>query len=221
MASQPLRARVEKAFPAGEVDDFALFYLGTILDARSTFESSVRRTGLLIVAVLVAIELLLSENIEEVSLLGTKITEASATRALAPAVLAYLSYEIVQLMTVAVAWGKLRDELVRRVRPAVQETELHLALRQGVVGLWGGPTWHLEGEPGVVGRIREGIDVGLGGVLSLGIWVYAGTVYARLFDAEGGAAVVWLSTGFAALMLLRTLLLLLDEARPKASAAPA
>jgi hypothetical protein len=211
MARESLAQRVDRAFPERRPDEFTLFYLGAILDARTDIFATARRSGLLMIGVIVASELLLSDKVDELSLLGTKITDVAATRALGPAVLAYLAYEQILLILRSNALTKLRDHVVRRMYPELAATKLHQALGPGVLSLWGGPDWHLEGRPGRAARARHRLDYVLGVTLVLGIWVYIYTVYHRLLDREGGEAVVVLSTCFALLMLIRAMLVMVDE----------
>lgn len=203
MASNLLSDRVEAAFPDEQSDEFALFYLGAVLQASRDIGTSLRRTGLLTVALILVTELLLSDKVEEISLLGTKINDVAFARSVIPGVLAYLSYEFMALYLASIDYDDLREHLIRRIRAPVAENRLHPAMSPGVLSFWEVEPWSSSDKTGRAGRARRLLDIATALTLLFGTFLYVLAAYVRVWRLEGAELAVILSSAFAAIIIAR------------------
>lgn len=145
------------------------------------------------------------------SLLGVSVSDPLVPRALAPALLAYLIYDLCAAITASIAYFSLRDALIRRLWRPVYSAGLHSALKPGTLTFWMGEKWTRPVNRGPVATWRERMDIAVGVALIAGPCAYVFSAYARLISREGGAAVVLVSGAFAGLMVIRAFLAVMDD----------
>lgn len=210
---KPLSQRVADGFAAPETRAFGEKYLELVLAGWTEIETALRRTIILIVVLVVAFLLLADAKTTEFDLGPLTLSDVTGVLTLVPAIVSFLYFEFVVLLTAGVRYRRVRDALVENLHPDLYENDLEKMLFPPVTSVLGFNRWRLPTTPGgAIAKTVEILAVGTGLLLffgALGFLVYA--YQDLLANEEADTAAVTVSAVFASFNVVRAFLMLSDD----------
>jgi hypothetical protein len=129
---------VDRAFASGAASGYHEFYLAKLLESWRETTAQLRRTTVLMIALMIVVVLLTSGDVKEVSVGPIKMADLGVASKLLPVVVAFLYLDLVLQFFSAMAYTELYADVARKLVPSVFEEELDVPLAPTLGAMWGG-----------------------------------------------------------------------------------
>jgi hypothetical protein len=211
----PLRERVQRGFDEEMIGAFGQRYLEALLTTWRELMQSLRRSTLLLAALITGFVLLKGAKTGEVALGPLRLTNISEVLTIVPALVSLLAYESVSLICAQALYRNMVGEMVRLMYRRLYDCDLEYLLAPTTVMLFGGGArnWEQlratkEGFAQGILKVTSGLIIGAITGGALGFLYYA---YKYLYaDSHTAGLTVSISLAVAALFALRTVALMVD-----------
>lgn len=183
----PLRERFDNAFAQGD-DEYARQYLSLLIENWREVARALRRTTMLIAALMVGFVLLEGSKNAQVTLGPLKQANIWAVLTLVPALIAILNYECVSLFAAFAMYRETTSELVRVIRPSVRDNDLEMMLAPPTLSLFGALRGNWEdvhqSAPSLARAVLTTTSLAILTVLILGSIGFLGYAYLQLYTSQ-------------------------------------
>ncbi len=169
MPVKELHDRVADGFARDETREFADKYLELVLTSWRDVQAAMRRTGVLLVLLMVVFLVLVKAERIDLSVVGIKVTNLSAALSVLPAVVSFLLAEFLLLGT---TWAVYRDTFTAVVNKSYEDlshNDLEVLMAPATTLIWGwSPSMVLRSEePGAPDAILQKMSIFTGLVILL------------------------------------------------------
>ena len=205
--------RAKEAFDENGAPAFAPAYLDGLWAGWTDAARAARRTGTLLVSLVVGFILLTHAKNTAFTLGPLKLTDITSVLILVPAAASILLYELYVLEFAQVRYREVSLAVVDQIYPAVRKSELDVMLRPPTASLWGNDGWRRVRlkDSGIASVLLDWLQdivllALLGGVI--GFLAYA---YWTLYKGHHANTIALSSSvAFSAFNVLRVVLLAID-----------
>jgi hypothetical protein len=214
LPTRTLEERIQAAFDPTTGDiAFGEKYLELVYANWCAIASSLRRTSVLIVTLMVAFLSLAHTRNTQFTLGPIRLTNVASVLVLVPAIVSLLTYEFFVLGTARIRYRDAVRALIRLLHPSVWEHGLGLLLEPPTTSLWSeeGVLTLRESDAGVASKLVRLSGIGLLSALIVAAVSFLVYAYVILYgDAQASTVAVSASLLFAIFNGTRGLLVLID-----------
>lgn len=205
--------RAKEAFDENGASAFAPAYLDGLWAGWNDAARAARRTGTILVSLVVGFILLTHAKNTAFTLGPLKLTDITSVLILVPAIASVFLYELYVLEFAQVRYGEVSLAVVGQVYPAVRKSGLDVMLRPATASLWGNDGWRgirLKKSGIASVWLRRLQDVVLLALL-VGVIGFLAYAYWTLYKSHHANTIaVSSSLAFSAFNVLRVALLAVD-----------
>ena len=208
-----LADRVAAAFDKETADAYGDQYLDAVVQNWREIARAMRRSLLVIVALMAGFFLLQNAKNTEITLGPLKLTNVSAVLTVIPALVAVLGYEVLAGFFAYVLCRDTITALMKVLHPSIHENDLQLLLVPPTTSLIGGvgSSWEdlRNTAPGMEEKVLVVTSTGIFVAIVIGGFAFFGYSYIHLYaDRHANMVAVSVSCLAAAVYVVRTLALL-------------